>query len=215
MRSEAGVQRRGDRDLGRLRAVARRDARVLQRGQFFFQPPKALGGLAQARRRRSAPPSRSAACRRSRRNSSSIARHAGRGPWRAWLRWSSCPSSQAMRYWRPLMVTLTWSWLRLDHRANGVDRDVEALRDLAVGRFQLARARRHGVEIGGEPRAVGSERMHLRGKRALAASASRRRSTAASSASSAAASRWWRLRSRSRQSLPPHRAGRPPLRRAP
>src|SRR5438128_5036723 len=78
-----------------------------------------------------------------------------------------------MRYWRPWIVTFTWlistgSWLRLDDRADAIDRHVKALRDLAIGRFELARARRRGIEIGCKLGAIRAERMHLRGERVLA-----------------------------------------------
>src|SRR5262249_48966599 len=51
-----------------------------------------------------------------------------------------------------------------DDRADGRDRLVEALGDLAVGGLERTRARRRGVEFAGKPRAVGIEGMNLRGK---------------------------------------------------
>src|SRR5437016_3861693 len=42
-----GIERGRDRGLRRVRALAGRDARILQRGQFLFQPPHALCRFAQ------------------------------------------------------------------------------------------------------------------------------------------------------------------------
>src|SRR5439155_2689720 len=96
------------------------------------------------------------------------------------LRWPSWPSSQAKRNWRPLMLTVTCeaalaamrrgcsAVIGLQHGSDGVDGDVEAARDLAVGGLERARARNRVVEIGGELGAIGSERVQLRGERLLA-----------------------------------------------
>src|SRR5262249_40822245 len=94
-------------------------------------------------------------------------------------RCASSPSSQAMRNWRPLMVTLTCGMefpladilalIRRKHGTDGVDRGIEPLRNLAVGRLQPPRARRGGIKLGSEPRAVGAERVQLGIERLLAA----------------------------------------------
>src|SRR6202023_3578055 len=93
-------------------------------------------------------------------------------------RCSSCPSSHAIRYCRPLMLTLTCptrvpatkalslGWL--DDRTNARDRGIEPRRDLPVGRLQRAAPRRRDVELGGEPRPVRIEGVHLGGERRLA-----------------------------------------------
>src|SRR5262249_51011756 len=75
-----------------------------------------------------------------------------------------------MRNWRPLMVTVTCGihilrnsmLVRREHGTNGGDGGIEALGDLAVGGFERARTGRGGVELGGEPRAIAPERVHLR-----------------------------------------------------
>src|SRR5690242_3764457 len=86
-----------------------------------------------------------------------------------------------MRKWRPLMVTVTCAMTHslvrytdstvvgLQDGADGVDCGVEPARDLAVGGVERPGPRRGGVEIGGEQRAIGTERMQLRLKRLLAA----------------------------------------------
>src|SRR5438105_7885843 len=58
--------------------------------------------------------------------------------------------------------------VRVDHRAHGVDREIEPARDLAIRRLEPLGARGLCVEIGGELGAVGAERVHLRGERVLA-----------------------------------------------
>src|SRR6266480_2664406 len=50
----------------------------------------------------------------------------------------------------------------LKDRPDGIDRDIEATGNLAVGLFELAGPRRLAVEIGGEAGAVEPERVHLR-----------------------------------------------------
>jgi len=75
--------------------------------------------------------------------------------------------------------------LRFDDRADGRDRLVEALGDLAVGGLERTRARRRGVEFAGKPRAVGIEGMNLRGKCGVSPVALEPALTAPSSASSA------------------------------
>src|SRR5215469_15440801 len=93
-------------------------------------------------------------------------------------KWSSCPSSHAIRYCRLLMVTLTWpmeracplrilALVRLDDRADRRDRLVELLGDLPVGALESARAGHRGIELFGKPRAVGIEGVDLRGERRL------------------------------------------------
>ena len=97
--------------------------------------------------------------------------------------------------------------LRLDHRTDAVDRDIEALRDIAVGGFRAganARSRRRAPRRASNGRCP--ERLHLRGERAslrsaLAAALDRRLPMHRGPLQAAA----WRLRSRSRQSSPPHR----------
>src|SRR5262245_61129047 len=96
---------------------------------------------------------------------------------RRW-RCASSPSSQAMRNWRPLMVTLTCGMaLRRvadsalvagEHGADGIDRSIESLGDFAVGALQGASAGGGGIKLGGEPRAVGAQRVQLGGERRLA-----------------------------------------------
>src|ERR1700682_4732494 len=91
------------------------------------------------------------------------------------MRWLSCPSSQAMRYCRPLMVTLTCDMgasvlaaalaiMGINHRPDTVHGEIEPARDLAGGGFQLPRMRRRGIEIGRHARAVDAERVQLRGQ---------------------------------------------------
>src|ERR1019366_281041 len=79
-------------------------------------------------------------------------------------RWSSCPSSQARRYWRPAMVAFTWaisSLVAVQHRLDADDGGVQPLRDLAIGGLQPARARGFAVERGGKPGAVDAQRVEL------------------------------------------------------
>jgi hypothetical protein len=59
-------------------------------------------------------------------------------------------------------------FVSFDHRADGIDRDVEPPTDLAIRVLQGARARRLGVEIGGKPRPIGTEGLELCRKRVLA-----------------------------------------------
>src|SRR5665647_79247 len=89
---------------------------------------------------------------------------------------SSCPSSQARRNWRPAMVALTVAMagsLRLlvdvQHGPDRGDRRVEPLGDLAVGGFQLARARGLAVQRIGQPGAVETQRLYLGRQGLLAA----------------------------------------------
>src|SRR5258708_4528796 len=81
-----------------------------------------------------------------------------------------------MRNWRPLIVTVTCDMTRstgrmilstvvgLDDGTDGLDGGMEAAGDLVVGGFQRAGPRRHGVEVGGEPRAIRAERVQLIGQ---------------------------------------------------
>src|SRR5580692_5815413 len=92
------------------------------------------------------------------------------------MRWPSWPSSHAMRNCRPLMVTLTWdiassrlSFAAAQHAADRFDGVVDALRNLAVGGLERARAGGGVIELAGQPRAIGAERVDLIGKRFLAA----------------------------------------------
>src|SRR6266545_2929919 len=84
------------------------------------------------------------------------------------------------------MVTLTWDigclafrWLGFtdrsghrscasEHRANALDGKVQPARDVAVRGHEPARARRLGIEVRRQLRAVGAERLHLGGERLLA-----------------------------------------------
>ena len=67
---------------------------------------------------------------------------------------SSSPSSQAIRNWRPLMVTLTCASVRplllrnrgCEHRANSGDGGVKPLRDFAIDLLKAAGARSRGIE---------------------------------------------------------------------
>src|SRR5215467_14673430 len=90
------------------------------------------------------------------------------------VRCSSSPSSQAIRNWRPLMVTLTCGMtssalVRGERRSNRVDGGVEPLGDFTIGGFQGAAARGRGIKLRGEPGAVGAERLQLRVQCLLAA----------------------------------------------
>src|SRR3954471_23363933 len=99
--------------------------------------------------------------------------------WASAMRRPSWPSSQAMRNWRPLMVTVTCDMaacslrrspvVRFQDIADGLDRDVEATRDFAIGGFERAAARCGLIELGGETGAVGAERVQLVGQIGLAA----------------------------------------------
>ena len=84
-------------------------------------------------------------------------------------RWSSWPSSQAMRNWRPLMVTFTCA------RCPSIGCDLEHGRMLSIAAssrramsrlaaFSLRTLRELRVEVGGELGAVGAERVHLLGE---------------------------------------------------
>ena len=81
------------------------------------------------------------------------------------IRWPSWPSSQAMRNWRPLMVTFTCAMslsvvlsrsCDFEHRADVLHRGIEPARDLAVGGFEPARAR--GLRHRGRRRAASGRR---------------------------------------------------------
>src|SRR5471032_1288025 len=84
-----------------------------------------------------------------------------------------------MRYCRPLIVTLTCAMasssvpsrllLRVDHRADIVDRRIKPAGDFAIGGFQLARTGGLGIQRGGEPRAVAAEGLELVAERGTAA----------------------------------------------
>ena len=58
---------------------------------------------------------------------------------------------------------------RTEHRADGSDRRIEPLGDLAVGALELARLHQRRVELIGEPRAVGAERLDPRRQLVLVA----------------------------------------------
>src|SRR5262249_20671174 len=81
------------------------------------------------------------------------------------IRWFSWPSSQAIRYCRPLMVTVTWDMasalLRREHRADALHDVVEPAGDLAVAGLQPARLCGGSVELGGEARAGGPPDVEL------------------------------------------------------
>ena len=161
-----------------LARLGRGDARVLQRRQLRLEPLQLLFGLGQlvgeGERRHHGEPRVAdlAEARRAAREmrwSRSSARR---------IRCCSSPSSQAMRNWRPLMVTLDLRHgfpcrLTTSRRLAGdevtermrVDGDVEPLRDLAIGVSSARAERPRNVELGGEPRAVG-RRAHATGRRA-------------------------------------------------
>ena len=130
-------------------------------------------------------------------------RCAGRASAPASARCSSCPSSQAMRNWRPLMVTLTCAidcssasariWMR-------VDRGIEPARDLAVGVVEPSGARGLAIERGGKPGAVDAERVNLLRQAVLAAVGLAAALDRGSSASSASARRFDQRADRSRVS---------------
>src|ERR1700760_4455677 len=82
-------------------------------------------------------------------------------------RWASWPSSQAIRNWRPLMVTVTWgkwSSLAFEHVPNIFHRGIQPPRHLAVGGLEAAHLGDLSVEISRETGAVGIECMHLFGQ---------------------------------------------------
>src|SRR3981081_311703 len=105
--------------------------------------------------------------------------------WASRSKCASCPSSHAIRYCRPWIVTLTWdiealmrlslahsspgSCLRhsvsmilgLEHRANGFHSKIEAPGNLAVGRFESAGMGRLGIKICGQVGTRGVERRDL------------------------------------------------------
>src|SRR5262249_24268792 len=103
----------------------------------------------------------------------SVAMRASR-PSARWVRRASSPFSHAIRNWRPLMVTLTCDMapsalLCREHSADRIDGGIEPLGDLAIGAFQRPVARRGGVELCGETRAVSAARMQLVVERLFAA----------------------------------------------
>ena len=59
--------------------------------------------------------------------------------------------------------------VRREHGPDGVDGGIEPLGHLAIGDFQRAGARHRRIELGGETRAVGPERVQLGVQRLLAA----------------------------------------------
>src|SRR5665213_1205778 len=85
-------------------------------------------------------------------------------------RWSSWPSSHAMRNWRPLMVTFTCdigalSILCFEHVADVLHRGVEPSRHVAVGGLKAPHPAELRIEISGKLGAVGVERVHPLGQR--------------------------------------------------
>src|SRR5262249_61452183 len=59
--------------------------------------------------------------------------------------------------------------VRGEHGPDGVDGGIEPVGDLAIGDFQHARARYRRIELRGETRTVGAERVQLGVQRLLAA----------------------------------------------
>src|SRR5262249_36799488 len=105
-------------------------------------------------------------------------------------RWLSCPSSQAIRYWRPLMVTVTCAMtpflagesgpgstcklslslaMCLNDPADRIDGGVEPMGDFPVRALERAHPRGLSIEIGGKPRAIRAECLELGPERLLAA----------------------------------------------
>src|SRR5258708_26798044 len=87
---------------------------------------------------------------------------------------ASSRSSQAIRNWRRLMVTLTCGMapsalVRREQGSDGVDGDVEPLDDFTIDAFQRAAARGRGIKLRGEPGAVGAKGVQLRVQCLLAA----------------------------------------------
>ena len=77
-----------------------------------------------------------------------------------------------MRYWRPLMLTFTCAMdrlhmqsLRFEDQPDVLHRGIDPAGDVAVGGFEAAAAGKHRRQIGGEPGAVGGERMDLLAQR--------------------------------------------------
>src|SRR5262245_19829679 len=104
-------------------------------------------------------------------------------------RWLSCPSSQAIRYWRPLMETVTCAMtpflvgesgrgstrklslslaMCLNDRADGIDGGVESMGDFPVRALERTHPRGLSIEIGGQPRAIRAECPELCPERLLA-----------------------------------------------
>ena len=177
--------------VARARSVAD-DAHLAQRGDFFFERPNALPGIDQFVRHRQRRHDGQALVA----DLAEFAAQTGDAGFKlsaSRSRRVSCPSSQAMRYCRPLMVTLTW--LMSDSPASITERMVSIAtsrrsaisRLVALQRARRARACRRVRWRGASGRCPAPEsarQAHLRRDRL-----SRRRSTALSSASSAAASR--------------------------
>jgi len=67
--------------------------------------------------------------------------------------WLTKVAAVLLRYSEPILPA--------QHRANGVDGCIQALRNLAIGGFQAARAGDGIIELVRQPRTIGVQRMNL------------------------------------------------------